>query len=144
MRRKPPPRSPARALATVLVWLAPLSLSAIAADVTVMLSGERGGARPASALARGDAELSLGSDRAVADGNATGISGTSVRPHQAPSGEIGGVTVPLVDEDDRTWVVPVGAKRSKAQETSSGAGRVYVDVHGDGHRDRELRGTIEP
>ena len=144
MHYAPSPRSPARALATAFVCLVPLSLSAIAADVTVMLSGDQE-VPPVSTAARGNGKLSFGTDGTVSGKITTsGIAGTSAHIHEAPSGKNGGVIIPLVKEGDSTWMVPAGAKLSAAQEASYKAGNLYVNVHSDAHKDGEIRGQIKP
>ncbi len=144
MQTPPSPRSPARALATAFVCLVPLSLSAIAADVTVMLSGDQE-VPPVSTSARGNGKLSFGTDGTVSGTITTsGITGTSAHIHEAPSGKNGGVIIPLVKEGDSTWTVQAGAKLSAAQEASYKAGNLYVNVHSDAHKDGEIRGQIKP
>ncbi len=135
---------PARALAIAFVCLAPLSLSALAADVKVTLTGDQE-VPPVTSAARGSGTLSFGNDGAVSGKiMTTGITATSAHIHEAPAGKNGGVIIPLVKDGDGSWAVPAGAKLSPAQEASYKAGNLYVNVHSDAHKDGEIRGQIKP
>jgi CHRD domain len=133
-----------RALALALVCIVPLSLTAFAADVNVMLNGEQE-VPPVSTPARGTGVFKFDADGAVSGKvTTTGISGTAAHIHEAPAGEAGGVIIPLVKDSDNTWAVPAGTKLSQAQEAAYKAGDLYVNVHSDAHKDGEIRGQIRP
>ena len=133
-----------RALALALVCTVPLSLTVLAADVNVMLSGEQE-VPPVSTPARGTGVFMFGADGTVSGKvTTTGISGTAAHIHEAPAGKAGGVVIPLVKDGDSTWSVPAGTKLSQAQEAAYKAGDLYVNVHSDAHKDGEIRGQIRP
>lgn len=131
-----------RTLAIVVASAA--ALSALAADVNVMLNGDQE-VPPVSTAARGTGVFKFGDDGTVSGKvTTTGISGTAAHIHEAASGKNGGVIIPLIKAGDDTWSVPAGAKLSPGQETAYKAGNLYVNVHSDAHKDGEIRGQIRP
>jgi len=127
-----------------LLVAAPLSLSALAADVNLMLNGDQE-VPPVSTPARGTGVFKFGDDGTVSGKvTTTGITGTAAHIHEAASGKNGGVIIPLVKDGDDSWAVPSGAKLSSAQEAAYKAGNLYVNVHSDAHKDGEIRGQIRP
>lgn len=144
MRKFQSRRLPARALSIAFVCMAPLSLSALAADVKVMLSGDQE-VPPVTTAAKGSGTLSFGDDGTVSGKITTsGISATAAHIHEAPAGKNGGVIIPLVKDGDGSFAVPAGAKLTPAQDASYKAGNLYVNVHSDAHKDGELRAQIKP
>lgn len=144
MRRSQSQRSSVRAISIAFVCMAPLSLSAVAADVKVMLSGDQE-VPPVTTAAKGSGTLSFKDDGSVSGKiTTTGITATSAHIHEAPAGKNGGVVIPLVKDGDGSWTVPAGAKLTTAQDASYKAGNLYVNVHSDAHKDGEIRAQIKP
>lgn len=133
-----------RMLAWSILLAAPLSLSALAADVNVMLNGDQE-VPPVSTVARGTGVFKFGDDGTVSGKvTTTGVTGTAAHIHEAASGKNGGVIIPLVKDGNDSWNVPAGAKLSAPQQAAYKAGNLYVNVHSDAHKDGEIRGQIRP
>jgi len=131
-------------VATALTGTITLSMSALATEVKVTLSGDQE-APPVATAASGSGELVFGTDKSVAGTIATkGLSATAVRIEESSPGKRGVVVVSLVKGRDERWVVPARTKLTDAQEASLLAGDLYVNVQTDAHKNGEIRGRVIP
>ena len=118
--------------------------SSIAAESKVMLSGSQE-VPSVSTNAAGDGAITVGSDRSVSGSVTTsGIMGTGAHIHEAAAGKNGPVVIPLTKTSDNLWSVPAGAKLTDAQYKSYEAGDLYVNVHSEAYKGREIRAQMKP
>jgi hypothetical protein len=55
----------------------------------------------------------------------------------------GPVVLPLNKKSDHEWTLPVGAKFTAEQSRPLKAGKLYVNVHTNAHKDGEIRGQLK-
>ncbi len=132
------------ALAMALVFAGVQSISALAGDVKVTLSGDQ--EVPAvKTSAKGSGTISVNNDKTVSGKvTTTGVKATAAHIHEGAPGKNGGVVVPLTKSGDDGWTVPAGAKLTDAQYAAFRAGNLYVNVHSDANKDGEIRGQLKP
>ena len=137
-------RQPARAVALALTFLAPaaLSLSSLAADMALKLSGAQE-VPPVTTNAAATGNISIADNGMVSGAiTTTGIDATAAHIHEGAVGKNGGVIVPLV-KSGATFSVPPNAKLTDAQMKAFKAGDLYVNVHSAAHPDGELRAQLK-
>lgn len=134
----------ALALAVALVFAGVHSISALAADVKVTLSGDQ--EVPAvKTSAKGSGTITVNNDKTLSGSvTATGVNATAAHIHEGAPGKNGGVIVPLTKSGDNAWTVAAGAKFTDAQYAAFQAGNLYVNVHSDANKDGEIRGQLKP
>jgi hypothetical protein len=135
------PRLRNSALAALLVSL---MSSALAADVSLKLSGAE--EVPAVATsATGTGTIVIRSDKSVTGSVKTvGIEGTMAHIHLAPAGKNGPPIISLVKTSENVWSVPEGSTLTDDQFKSFQDGSLYVNVHSAAHPGGELRAQLKP
>ena len=115
-----------------------------AADPTVTLTGAQ--EVPAVTTgATGNAMITVATDKSVVGKvTTTGIAGTAAHIHSGAAGENGPVAIPLVPGSNGEWMVPAGSKLTDEQFAAYKAGKLYVNVHSDGHKPGEIRTQLKP
>jgi hypothetical protein len=120
-----------------------------------VLTGEKE-VPPVKTAASGLSDLSVRTGRCPSAGSAsdcimlvgtvqtTGVAATAAHIHQGAVGQNGPVIVTLVKTGTDVWGVPVGTTLTDAQYQAYLAGRLYVNVHSDAHKDGEIRAQLKP
>jgi len=120
-----------------------------------VLTGEKE-VPPVKTAASGVSDLSVRTGRCPSAGSAsdcimlvgtvqtTGVAATAAHIHQGAVGQNGPVIVTLVKTGTDVWGVPVGTTLTDAQYQAYLAGRLYVNVHSDAHKDGEIRAQLKP
>lgn len=134
----------ALALAVALVFAGVQSISALAADVKVALSGDQ--EVPAvKTSAKASGTITVNNDKTLSGRvTTTGVNATAAHIHEGAPGKNGGVIVPLTKSGDNVWAAAAGAKFTDAQYAAFQAGNLYVNVHSDANKDGEIRGQLKP
>jgi CHRD domain len=128
------------AFAATLVGMAGIAFSA--SKVTLGGSEEN---PPVTTSASGAGEIKVNDDKSVSGSvSTTGIVGTAAHIHEGEVGKNGPVIIPLTKAAEGKWAVPEGAKLTDAQYQSYKAGKLYVNVHSDAHKDGEIRAQLKP
>ncbi|MGI8894134.1 MAG: CHRD domain-containing protein [Casimicrobiaceae bacterium] len=128
------------AFAVALVFAGVQSISALAADVKVTISGDQ-----EVPPVKGSGTITVNNDKTLSGRvTTTGVDATAAHIHEGASGKNGGVIVPLTKAGDNAWTVPAGAKFTDAQYTAFQAGNLYVNVHSAANKDGEIRGQLKP
>jgi len=134
----------ALAFAVALVFAGVQSISALAADVKVTISGDQE-VPPVKTSAKGSGTITVNNDKTLSGRvTTTGVDATAAHIHEGASGKNGGVIVPLTKAGDNAWTVAAGAKFTDAQYTAFQAGNLYVNVHSAANKDGEIRGQLKP
>jgi hypothetical protein len=99
---------------------------------------------PVKGTGTGAGTITVGADKSVTGSVTTaGIAGTAAHIHEAASGKIGPVIIPLIKSGD-TYTVPAGTTLTDAQFASFQAGNLYVNVHTVPNPDGAIRGQLTP
>ena len=137
-------RTRALTLAVALVFAGVQSISALAADIKVTLSGDQE-VPPVKTSAKGSGTITVNKDKTLSGKiTTTGVNATAAHIHEGAPGTNGGVIVPLTKSGDNAWVVSAGAKFTDAQYTAFQAGNLYVNVHSEANKGGEIRGQLKP
>ena len=133
---------PSRIAIAVAAWVA-FSGAASASELSVKLSGAQ--EVPAvTTTASGTGQFTVNDDMSISGTvKTTGVKGTAAHIHDGAPGVNGGVAVPLTAKGENEWVVPAGTKLTAAQMQALKAGKLYVNVHSDAHKDGEIRGQLK-
>ena len=123
--------------------MAMASIGASADEIKVTLSGDRE-APPVKTMATGTAEFTVKDDMSLSGSVKTeGIEATAAHIHAGAAGTNGPVVVGLMMKGDNEWIVPAETILTDAQMTELKAGRMYVNVHSDAHKDGEIRAQLK-
>lgn len=134
----------ALAFAVALVFAGVQSISALAADVKVTLSGDQE-VPPVKTSAKGSGTITVNNDKTLSGRvTTTDVDATAAHIHEGAPGKNGGVIVPLTKSGDNAWAVSAGAKFTDAQYAAFQAGNLYVNVHSAANKDGEIRGQLKP
>src|SRR3954463_3388062 len=121
------------------------SCFAVTADeVKIHLSGQDE-VPPVATSASGGGTITIKDDKTISGSVSTsGIKGTVAHIHVGAPGNNGPVMLPLTRKGDSDWQVPMGAKLTDEQYKDFKAGKLYVNVHSDAHKNGEIRGPLAP
>lgn len=117
--------------------------AASAAPVKAELTGAQE-VPPVETTASGSAQFQLRADRSISGSIRTkNIDGVAAHIHDGAPGTNGPVVVTLNKKNDHEWTLPVGAKLTAEQVESLKAGKLYVNVHTEAHKNGEIRGQLK-
>lgn len=121
-----------------------MSLTALAADVKVTLSGAE--EVPAvTTEAKGEGTITVNADKSVSGTiTTTGVEGIAAHIHLAERGKNGPPVITLVKQADGSWSTPADAKLTDEQYAAFKAGHLYINVHSAEHKSGEIRGQLTP
>lgn len=119
------------------------SCGASADEIMVTLSGDQE-APPVKTMASGTAVFTVKDDMSFSGSVRTeGIEATAAHIHAGAAGTNGPVVVGLMMKGDNEWIVPADTKLTDVQLAELKAGRMYVNVHSDAHKDGEIRAQLK-
>lgn len=125
----------------VIMGTAAFSVSA--AELEVTLSGDQE-VPSVTTTASGTALLTVKDDMSLSGSVKTeGIEATAVHIHTGAAGENGPVAISLMMKSDNEWIVPGDTMLTAEQMADFKAGRMYVNVHSDAHKDGEIRAQLK-
>lgn len=126
------------------VALVALSVSALAADLKVKLTGAEE-TPPVTTSATGTGTITVAADKSVSGTIKTsGIDGTMAHIHVGAPGQSGPPIITLTKSADSAWSVPAGSKLTDEQYADFKAGNLYVNVHSAEHKPGEIRAQLKP
>ena len=118
---------------------------ALAADMTVTLTGAQETPTPITTEAQGTSTIKVSADKSVTGSvKTTGVAGTMAHVHLAAKGQSGPPIITLEKTSASEWSIPAGAKLTDEQYAAYKAGNLYVNVHSDAHKGGEIRAQLMP